>query len=87
MSMFKRIIEFSTDRPKIIIAIVLTAVILFGMQFPKIKIDTDPENMLSKDEFSRVYHHEVKEEFGLYDFVVLVWIGKKKFYAYENRVL
>ena len=33
---------------------------------PTIKVDTDPENMLPEDEFVRVFHHEVKKEFGLY---------------------
>jgi len=34
-------------------------------------IDTDPENMLSKDEPVRVFHNEMKQEFSLYDFVVV----------------
>ncbi|MCI5073394.1 MMPL family transporter [bacterium] len=36
-----------------------------------IHIDTDPENMLSKDEPVRVFHNDMKKEFGLYDMVVV----------------
>ena len=34
-------------------------------------IDTDPENMLAADEPVRVFHDEAKEEFNLYDLVVI----------------
>ena len=69
--MFKKIIEFSIERPKIILMIVAVLLAISIIQFPKIKIDTDPENMLSEEEFVRVFHHDVKKEFGLYDFIVL----------------
>ncbi|RFB03903.1 efflux RND transporter permease subunit [Parvularcula marina] len=36
-----------------------------------LKIDTDPENMLSPDEPVRVYHNDMKANFGLNDFVVV----------------
>jgi len=36
-----------------------------------LKVDTDPENMLSPDEPVRVYHNEMKAEFGLYDLIVV----------------
>ncbi|NKI33732.1 MMPL family transporter [Wenzhouxiangella sp. XN79A] len=34
-------------------------------------IDTDPENMLAHDEPVRVFHDEAKDEFNLYDLVVI----------------
>ncbi|AQT69170.1 efflux transporter, putative, hydrophobe/amphiphile efflux-3 (HAE3) family [Anaerohalosphaera lusitana] len=37
----------------------------------EIKIDTDPENMLPEDEPVRVFHDRMKEEFSLYDMVVV----------------
>jgi uncharacterized protein len=69
--MFRKIIEFSIKKPKIIMAIVIALVALSVLQFPKIQVDTDPENMLPEEEFARVFHHEVKREFGLYDFIVV----------------
>ncbi len=69
--MFKKLIEFSFHKPRMIIVITIFLVILAAIQFPKIKVDTDPENMLSEKEFVRVFHHEVKKEFAIYDFIVL----------------
>lgn len=36
-----------------------------------LKIDTDPENMLSEDEPVRIFHNQMKREFTLYDLVVV----------------
>ena len=75
--MFGKIIEFSVRRPKIIMALVIVAVVLSVIQFPKMKVDTDPENMLPETEFVRVFHHEVKKEFGLYDLIVVGVVNEK----------
>jgi predicted RND superfamily exporter protein len=45
--------------------------VLAGLQLPRIKIDTDPENMLPADEPVRVAHRAVKDAFNLNDFLVL----------------
>ncbi len=57
--------------PWFVMAIVAAVTLLAALQFPKVHFDNDPENMLSKDEFVRVFNHETKEKFGLYDFVVV----------------
>ena len=36
-----------------------------------VRVDTDPENMLSEDEAARVFHRETRELFQLYDMVVV----------------
>ena len=36
-----------------------------------LKVDTDPENMLSADESVRVFHNQMKETFALHDMVVV----------------
>jgi len=69
--MFRQLIEKSFKKPKTVILIIFAVIVLAGIQFPRIKIDTDPENMLSEKEFVRVFHHEVKKEFEVYDFIVL----------------
>ncbi|MBD3380050.1 MAG: MMPL family transporter [Candidatus Omnitrophica bacterium] len=69
--MFRRIIKFSVDRPKVVMGIIAVLVFVSLIQFPKMKVDTDPENMLPGNEEARVFHHRVKEEFGLYDLIVL----------------
>ena len=73
----KKITTFSVDHPKIVIAITLAVVLLLGLQIPRIKVDTDPENMLSEEEFVRVFHNEVKKEFSLYDFIILGIVNDK----------
>ncbi|NOS35781.1 MAG: MMPL family transporter, partial [Deltaproteobacteria bacterium] len=45
--------------------------IIFLLQFPKIAIDTDPENMLYADEPARVAHREFKAEFALHDSIIV----------------
>ncbi len=61
----------SIEHPKLVMAIVVLLTIVAGLQLPKIKIDTDPENMLPADEEVRVMHREIKENFGLRDFLVV----------------
>ncbi|NIY45880.1 MAG: MMPL family transporter, partial [Gemmatimonadetes bacterium] len=62
---------FSMDRPKTVIALSLLLTILFGIQFPRITIDADPENMLEADQPDRVFYNRVKEEFGIHDLIVV----------------
>ena len=75
--MFKQIIKFSFTKPKVVLIFIFVLVLLSLIQFPKIKVDTDPENMLSKKEFVRVFHHKVKKEFGIFDFIVLGIINEE----------
>ncbi|MFH1360239.1 MAG: MMPL family transporter [Candidatus Omnitrophota bacterium] len=69
--MFRRFIQYSIDHPKIIAALTGLLVLLALAQYPRIKVDTDPENMLPADAPVRVFHHETKREFALYDLIVL----------------
>jgi len=61
---------FSIKHPGLIVIMTLLGVIFFGAQFPKVKFDNDPENMLAKDEYVRVFHNGVKARYRLYDFVI-----------------
>lgn len=78
------LILFSIDHPKTIswLTALITAAILmlatlpnfWPEQFaplPTIRIDTDPENMLSPDEPARVFHNAMKKEFSLSDIIVV----------------
>ncbi|RPJ44722.1 MAG: RND transporter, partial [Candidatus Latescibacterota bacterium] len=69
--MKRTLVDFSMNHPRIAIALILAATVLFGAQLPKIHIDTDPENMLPADEEVRVFNSEVKEVFGLHDMLVV----------------
>jgi len=50
--MFEKLTLFSIDRPKTVIALMTMVTILFGLQFPSVTIDADPENMLDADQVS-----------------------------------
>jgi predicted RND superfamily exporter protein len=69
--MKKGLTEFSIKQPWIVIAITVAITAFFAAQFPKIKIDTDPENMLPANEHARVFDHETKETFDLSDFIAV----------------
>jgi predicted RND superfamily exporter protein len=59
------------DRPRVVVLLTVIFTILFAVQFPKIKIDTDPENMLREDAPIRVFHKQVKKDFGIEELIVL----------------
>ncbi len=63
--------EFSIKRPWIVIGLAVIVTAFFAMQFPNIKIDTDPENMLPTEEPVRVFYQNVKADFALYDFIAV----------------
>ncbi|MBN2703233.1 MAG: MMPL family transporter, partial [Pontiellaceae bacterium] len=63
--------SFSIRLPWLIMALSLAAVAFFGIQFPKVGFDNDPENMLSENEPVRVIHNKVKQRYNLYDFVIV----------------
>src|SRR4030067_2618588 len=70
-NILRSLVTFSIDHPKTVIGIVLAITLVFLFQFPKIEIDTDPENMLEKTQPERVFYAEVKKEFGINEFIVL----------------
>ncbi|MDP8266195.1 MAG: MMPL family transporter [Candidatus Aceula meridiana] len=69
--MIKRFVEFSIRKPKVLIWIIAAFAILALIQYPRIKVDTDPENMLPSDAPVRVFNREMKKEFAIYDLVVI----------------
>jgi predicted RND superfamily exporter protein len=49
----------------------LLLVVGLGSLIPRIVIDTDPENMLPSDQGARVFHNRVKQDFTLYDMIIV----------------
>ncbi len=72
-----RLTDFSIRHPWVIMCVVGAAIIVFGLQFPRVKFDNDPENMLARDEYVRVLHNQVKERYSLYDFVIVGIVNDK----------
>jgi len=69
--MIKRFIDFSIHKPKVLVWIVAAFALFALIQYPRIKVDTDPENMLPSDAPVRVFNREMKKEFAIYDLIVL----------------
>jgi len=67
----KKLIDWAIRKPKTVMILTLVAVIVTAAQFVRIKVDTDPENMLPQDAPVRMFHREMKKEFGMYDLIVL----------------
>jgi len=70
-------IRFPLDHYKLITWIMVLTTIVLGAFMPLIKVDTDPENMLSEHEAVRVFHEQTKQDFVLNDIVVLGIINEK----------
>ena len=80
----KGMVHLALNRPKWVVWVMtISTLLIIAMaavpsvwpekfsQLHHITVDTDPENMLSKDEPVRAFHHEAKERFGLNDIVVV----------------
>ena len=82
--MLERMTKFSLDRPKTVIGLAIIVTILFGLQFPRITIDTDPENMLETDQPDRVLYDRVKKDFGIHDLIVVGIVDEKGIFRSES---
>lgn len=58
-------------RPGWVFVLLVVISLLFSALIPLIKIDTDPENMLSEQQVDRVFHNQVKRDFQLHDLIVV----------------
>jgi predicted RND superfamily exporter protein len=67
----KNLVHFCTQKPKTVYAILAVFALIFTAQIPRIKIDTDPENMLDSEHPARVFHNEVKTRFAMHDAIVV----------------
>ena len=72
MKPFRRsIVDFSTRHSKWVILATVLVTLVAGAFSPLATMDTDPENMLERNEPARVFHNETKKRFSLSEAVVL----------------
>lgn len=69
--MKKFLTNLSIKHPWLTIGATVVITAFFAVQFPKVTIDTDPENMLPADEPVRLFDHQTKEDFELSDFIAV----------------
>ncbi len=67
----RSLVGFSINNPKTVTAILVLCTLVLASLMVKVKVDTDPENMLNEHEPVRVFHDQMKQEFSLNDYVVL----------------
>ncbi|MCP4256397.1 MAG: MMPL family transporter [Planctomycetes bacterium] len=77
MDLKQIIATYSIEHYKRITVIMVLFTLLLGAFIPLIKVDTDPENMLSADEPVRIFHDHTKEQFALSDIVVVGIVNNK----------
>ncbi|HZW59762.1 MAG TPA: MMPL family transporter, partial [Woeseiaceae bacterium] len=65
------LIRFATTRPRTVYTIVVLLTLVLGALIARIRIDTDPENMLPASQPQRVFHNAVEDRFTLHDAIVV----------------
>jgi predicted RND superfamily exporter protein len=77
MGFKQKITEFSLKHYKLVTIVMVAFTVALGALIPLIKVDTDPENMLSEHEPVRVFHNQTKKQFALNDIVVVGIVNNK----------
>ena len=77
MDIRQKVISYSLQHYKRITVVMIVFTLALGALIPLIKVDTDPENMLSADEPVRVFHDQTKKSFALSDIVVVGIVNNK----------
>ncbi|MBI5188027.1 MAG: MMPL family transporter [Nitrospirae bacterium] len=72
------LIEFSVEHPRLIVILAIIFTLIFMTQFPKMKTDTNPKNMLPETSDVRVWNDEVEKTFSLYEDMIMVGIENEK---------
>jgi hypothetical protein len=73
--MFKfSLVDFSIRRPKLVVWAAVALTLAFLTQFPRIKTDTNPKNMLPETSEVRVWNDEVDRAFALYEDTIVVGV-------------
>jgi predicted RND superfamily exporter protein len=68
------LVEFSVDHPRVVVVLTVLVTCLFMTQFPKIRIDTNPKNMLPATSEVRVWNDSVERDFSLYEDMIVLGI-------------
>ena len=65
------LVDSSIARPKRVVTITLLLTVAFAAMFVRLRVDTNPENMLPADADVRVLNSEIRETFGTGDMIVV----------------
>lgn len=73
----RKFTDYSIKHYKLVTIVMVVFTLALGAFIPLIRIDTDPENMLSENEAVRVFHNQTKKRFSLNDIVVVGIVNDK----------
>ena len=74
----RALVGLSTTYPWVVVGMTLLLTAAFGLQFPKITIDTDPKHMLPVTSPVRQYNDQVEKEFALHADVIALGIVNER---------
>jgi len=77
MELKQSVTEFSVKHYKVVTILMVLFTLSLASLIPRIRVDTDPENMLAEDEAVRIFHSQTKEQFSLSDIVVVGIVNEK----------
>ncbi len=80
------LVEFSVDHPKLVVILSIVITALFMTQFPKMRTDTNPKNMLPATSDVRVWNDSVEKTFSLYEDTIAVGIVNEKGILNKNTL-
>ncbi|MCL5023017.1 MAG: MMPL family transporter [Nitrospirae bacterium] len=72
------LVKFSVEHPKLIVILSVIVTLAFMTQFPKMRTDTNPKNMLPKTSEVRVWNDQVEKTFSLYEDMIALGIVNEK---------
>ncbi len=72
------LVEFSVRRPKLVVSLTIIVTLAFMTQFPRMRTDTNPKNMLPATSDVRVWNDEVDKTFALYEDMIVLGIAREK---------
>jgi len=72
------LVEFSVEHPRLVVILSIIVTLAFMTQFPKMKTDTNPKNMLPATSDVRVWNDEVEKTFNLYEDMIALGIVNEK---------
>ena len=77
MNIGLKLVNSAIRKPRTVTITMVIITLLLASLISLVKVDTDPENMLSENETVRIFHHQVKHDFDLNDVVVLGIVNEK----------
>jgi len=68
------LVDFSVKHPKLVVLLTVVFSLASMTQFPKMRTDTNPKNMLPATSYVRVWNDEVEKTFSLYEDMIVLGI-------------